>query len=313
MKQHKKYQGIVVPTVTPLRENYQLDHEAVEKIFKHLRRNQAMPFILGTTGEAASLPLNLKKEFIQLAGKLKQPGSVLYGGIASNCLTESVELAKYCFDAGVDVVAAHLPSYYPLTENQVKKYFEQLADQVPGPLIIYNIPATTHYSIPLQLIEELSYHEKIVGTKDSERSEERLRESLALWAHREDFSHFLGWAAQSAEALFNGSDGLIPSTGNLHPGLYHQMVLAVKAGNRETAFALQKLSDRLGNLYQAGRTLGESLWALKALMQEVNLCQPHMMPPLQSLPEPEAEQLRQNFYALLNEEEINLQELQVHV
>ncbi|KAA5540891.1 dihydrodipicolinate synthase family protein [Adhaeribacter rhizoryzae] len=313
MKQHKKYQGVIVPTITPLRENLQLDTEAVEKIFNHLRRHEAMPFIMGTTGEAASLPLNLKKEFIQLAGKLKQPGDMLYSGIASNCLTESVDLAKYCFDAGVDVVAAHLPSYYPLTENQVKKYYEQLANQIPGPLIIYNIPATTHYSIPPQLIEELSYHENIVGTKDSERNEARLQESLTLWANRQDFSHFLGWIGQSAEALFNGSDGLVPSTGNLHPRLYRQMVQAVQSGNREEAFALQKLSDRMGDLYQSGRTLGESLWALKTLMQEVNLCQPYMMPPLQPLSGQEADQLRQNFYALLTEEEMNIQTLQVHV
>jgi len=309
MKKNKKYSGVIVPTVTPLLADYSLDQTAVENLFNYLRQHNTLPFILGTTGESASLPLGLKKEFIQLAGKLKQPGDVFYAGIASNCLSESVELAKIAFDAGLDVVATHLPSYYALTQDQIKKYFETLADQVPGPLIIYNIPATTHTSIPLQIIEELSYHENIVGTKDSERSEERLQESLKLWAHREDFSHFLGWAGQSANALFNGSDGLIPSTGNLHPGVYQQMVQAVQAGDREKAFALQDLSDKLGNLYQKGRTLGDSLGALKTLMNQIGLCQPYLMPPLQTLPENEQKALQQELQKIIKEEAIpfNLQ------
>lgn len=302
----KKYRGVVVPAVTPLTADHQLDREAVERLFAHLRRYRAMPFILGTTGESASLPMALKKEFIALAGDLKQPGDVLYAGIASNCLPESVELAKRCFDAGVDVVAAHLPSYYALTEDQMLRYFEQLADQVPGPLIIYNIPATTHASIPLQILDQLSHHDNIVGTKDSERSDERLEESLKLWADRPDFSHFVGWAARSADALLAGSDGIIPSTGNLDPALYQELYQAALNGNQHHAFRLQKHSDLLGNLYQSGRTLGESLWALKVLMQEAGLCQPHVMPPLQPLPIAEQEALRTQLHELIQNESILL-------
>jgi 4-hydroxy-tetrahydrodipicolinate synthase len=313
MKKTKKYQGVVVPTVTPLRADHRLDHEGVAALFHRLHRYKAQPFILGTTGESASLPLDLKKEFIQLAGRLKQPDQLLYSGISGNCLAESVELAQRCFDAGIDVVAATLPSYYALSESQMKRYFEQLADRVPGPLILYNIPATTHMSIPLSVIEELSYHEKVVGTKDSERSETRLAGSLALWADREDFSYFLGWAAQSAEALFRGCDGLIPSTGNLYPGLYWEMMRVVQAGDRASAQQLQLLSDRLGNLYQAGRTLGESLWALKVLLQEAGICQSHVMPPLQPLPAAEAAGLRQSLQDLVSEEILTLDQPLNHV
>ena len=60
----------------------------------------------------------------------------------------------------------------------MKRYFEQLADAIPLPLIIYNIPATTHSSVPLQIIDDLSYHSNIIGLKDSEENVERLHESL---------------------------------------------------------------------------------------------------------------------------------------
>jgi dihydrodipicolinate synthase/N-acetylneuraminate lyase len=304
MKSNKKYSGVIVPTVTPLTSNYKLDHAAVEKMFNNFYNNNVMPFIIGTTGESASLPTEVKKDFIDVATKLKKPETVLYAGIASNVFQESVELAKYCFDKGIDVVAANLPSYYALSNEQIKKYFEQLAGAVPGPLIIYNIPATTHMSIPLSIIEELSHHPNIVGTKDSERSEERLQQSLALWSKREDFSHFLGWAAKSADALINGTDGLIPSTGNLHPSIYNEMVQAVDANEHAKAYDLQRISDVLGDLYQKGRTLGESLWALKFLMRQAGLCEPHVMPPLQPLSADEEQKLVSAFNEIKNKEEL---------
>ena len=200
----KKYSGIVIPAVTPLTAEHQLDHAAAERIFSNFYQHEVMPFILGTTGESSSLPVYIKEEYLKLAVKLKKPGSILYAGISSNCLEESIDLAKKSFDAGVDVVATTLPSYYALSEYQMKKYFEQLAAAINGPMIIYNIPATTHMSIPLPVIDELSHHDNIVGSKDSERSEQRLLESISLWKDREDFSHFVGWAAKSAEALLNG-------------------------------------------------------------------------------------------------------------
>lgn len=287
MMSAKKYQGIIIPAVTPLTADHKLDHEAVERVFANFSQNNVYPFILGTTGESASLPYRLKTEFIELSAQLKQPGEMLYAGIASNCFEESVDLADVCFANNVDAVVATLPSYYLLSEGQMRKYFERLADTCKVPLILYNIPATVHQSVPLHIIEDLSYHPNVVAVKDSERNNVRLDESLSLWADREDFSFFLGWAAQSADALIKGCDGIVPSTGNLHPEIYHEMFQAVQSGDHERAFALQVISDELGNLYQKGRTLGESLWALKTLMHEKGLCEPHVMPPLEPMSDEE--------------------------
>nr|MCU0323098.1 dihydrodipicolinate synthase family protein [Chitinophagaceae bacterium] len=186
----KKYKGVVVPTVTPLTSNYQLDEAAVEKMFQHFYASNVEPFILGTTGEAASIATNIKKQFVQKAAAIKKQGSLLYFGISSNCLEESIELSNHAAEVGADVVVATIPSYYALTELQTKTYFETLANKSLLPMIIYNIPATTHVSLPLEWLDMLSHHPNIVAAKDSERSDERLEQSVALWKDREDFSHF---------------------------------------------------------------------------------------------------------------------------
>ena len=298
MKKTKKYYGVIIPAVTPLTADHKLDKPAVKKIFDSFYKYSVSPFILGTTGESASLPAELKTEYIKEAGRNKKPGSVLYAGISSNVLSESIEFSKLCADNGADAVAATLPYYFPLTENQMKKHFEHLADNSAIPLIIYNIPATIHMSIPVAIIEELSHHPNVIATKDSERNDERLKQSLELWKNRDDFGHFLGWSAKSVEALINGSNGLIPSTGNIIPEIYSEMLEAVELGDNQKAYEMQKLSDMYGGIYQSGRTWGEGVWALKVLMKEKGLCEAIVMPPLQSLDEEEENKLKKAFYDL---------------
>jgi len=302
MKQNKKYGGVVIPAVTPFTAELKLDHSAVVRMFDYFHEHGVHPFVLGTTGEAASIPMGMKKEFLQLAGKRKNKGELLYAGIAANARQESIDLAKYSFDQGADVVVATLPSYYSLTESSMLKYFEELADEIPGPLMIYNIPATTYMSIPLRIIDILSHHNNIVGTKDSERSEERLKESIQMWKDRSDFSHLLGWAAKSADAILLGSDGLVPSTGNFQAKLYADLFEAARQNDIEKAFALQELSDRLGSLYQQGRTLGESLWALKVLMKEFGICERFVLPPLYEQTDAEIKKLQEGLQQILKAE-----------
>src|SRR6187399_2090583 len=163
MSGRKKYTGIIIPAVTPLTEKLQIDEAAVSRLFALFYKHNISPFILGTTGESASLSMQMKKDYVLIAGKNKKMGSLLYAGIGSNVLAESIDFASYCSFHAVDVVVATLPSYYGLTEKQVLKYFTTLADSTSLPLFIYNIPATTHMSIPLPVIDELSKHKNIVG------------------------------------------------------------------------------------------------------------------------------------------------------
>ena len=132
MNSNKKYTGVIVPAVTPLNSNYKLDEGAAEKMFNYFYQYNISPFILGTTGESASLPLQVKQDYVKKAVVIKKNNSVLYSGISSNCLQESIDFANFCFDNGVDAVAATLPSYFALSESQMKQYFIDLADAVTG-------------------------------------------------------------------------------------------------------------------------------------------------------------------------------------
>ena len=274
------YKGVIVPMITPLNEDLTIDTEGLARLLESFVTAGVHPFVAGTTGESASLSAEQKDVLVRETVKIVAGRLTVYAGISGNCLTDSIREAHTYATYGVDAVVATPPAYYPVNENQLERYFLEMADAMPCPLIIYNIPATTRISIPLPVLDRLSQHPRVVGIKDSERSEERLQQSLELWRNRTDFVHLIGWAAKSAEALLNGSAGIVPSTGNLVPEMYQSLYLTAIQGNETRAMELQEMTDEISSLYQAGRILSESIPALKVLLDMAGLCKPFVMPPM---------------------------------
>src|SRR5579862_9480786 len=150
------FRGVVVPMVTPFTPEGRIDEPAVDRIVAHLIKGGVHGiFPLGTTGEAASIHSDDKRRLIATTVKSVAKRAMVYAGIASNSFRESLEAAKAYAEVGVNALVAHMPSYYPLSDEQVETYFRRLADQVSLPLVLYNIPATTHQSIPLDAIDRL--------------------------------------------------------------------------------------------------------------------------------------------------------------
>lgn len=296
MNNKKRFSGVVVPLVTPLTSRLLLDEDAVISLVQRMNEGGCQSFIMGTTGEAPSLPMTLRMRYIELSAKQKKFGD-LYVGISSFCIEDSIQLACHAADQGADAVVATLPYFFPLTREQILGYYTTLADKSPLPLILYNIPITTHVSIPLVVIDALSHHPNIAGFKDSEQNDPRLMDALSLWKDREDFSHFMGTAAKSSLALENGSDGIVPSAGNIEPGWYAKLYENATAG--KDAGHYQRITDELGMVYQRERTLGESLWALKEMLHLHGICSSHMMPPLTKGNEAESAILKNAYDAFI--------------
>ena len=289
MKTTNRYQGVVVPMVTPVTQDGRIDTAAVARIVDRLASHQVAPLLMGTTGEGNSVSQRQGVELIAAAASAAQGRVTLYAGLPGCCVSEQLESARLFVEAGADVIAATLPSYYALTPEQMYAYYEGMADRLPVPLMLYNIDKTTHMSIPLDVIERLSHHPNIAGLKDSENNVPRLQEALALFGGHEGFSYFCGCAANSTVALCHGADGIVPSIGNYAPQAFQALFEAAVSGEVERAQQLQQLTNDLAKANTQGLTLGQSLAGLKLIMHEHGLCDPYMLPPLTRLaPETEA-------------------------
>jgi 4-hydroxy-tetrahydrodipicolinate synthase len=300
----KKYNGVIVPMVTPVSSDRKLDETAVVKIADFLARNGVSMLVLGTTGESPSVTREEGIQLVKLAAETVAGRVKIYAGICGNSVEENIANAKAYIQAGADVIVSILPYYYPLTPNQMVEYFKKFAERIDFPTMVYNIPSTTKMSIPIERVEELSKIKHICGFKDSERDEARMEQCVQLFKDRENFSYFLGYAAISAKALQLGADGLVPSTGNFVPGMFRAMWESAEAEQWQKVEQLQLETDEIAKIYQSGRTLGNSLQALKVMMSVQGLCQPYALPPLTDLGVAEQKEI-------INETEIIIKKYQL--
>jgi dihydrodipicolinate synthase/N-acetylneuraminate lyase len=279
----KRYSGVVVPMITPFNSQKKIDESSVARIGKFLTENNVSILALGTTGESPSVSESDSRRMIRVLAEAVNGEVDVYACLSGNCVEENINNAKAYIDVGANVIVSLLPSYYCLTPTQMYRYFETVANSIDVPLMIYNIPSTTNMSIPLSVVEELSQHPNIQGFKDSERDMIRMEKSIELFRDRYDFSFFVGYAAVSAEALRLGADGVVPSTGNIVPGLFKQLYDYSLSGQWDKAEKLQAVTDEIAAIYQNGRPLGESLQALKVMMNTIGLCDIYAIPPLSEL------------------------------
>lgn len=279
----KKYKGVVVPMITPVTEQGTIDTLAVEKIIETFAAHNVSPLLMGTTGEGNSVSPEQGLLYVKTAVQAARKRITIYVGLNGCCVSEHIRMANIYHQSGADVIVATLPGYYALTDEQMYNYYKTLADNITAPLMLYNIKATTHMSIPVGIVERLSAHPHIVGLKDSERDPERMDACLDVARNNPGFAYFCGWAAQSAGSLLKGADGIVPSTGNYVPGMFAELYRAATAGETDKANTLQEQTDGIARIYQEGRTLGESLAALKVMMSTKELCQPWMLGPLTRL------------------------------
>lgn len=290
--EQKQFCGVVVPMVTPVNANGTLDTSAVARIITFFGQAGVSPLLMGTTGEGNSVSQADGLLMVETAVKARNTldatpntphSTLIYAGLTGNCYAEQLRQAEAYTRAGADVIVATLPTYYALTAEQMENYYRSLADTIQGPLMLYNILATTHMSIPVDVIRRLADHPNIVGLKDSERDMERMEQCIDIARGRDDFSYFCGWAAQSAHSLALGGDGIVPSTGNYVPEMFQQLYEAAIAGDTAEANRLQTVTNEIAKIYQQDRTLGQSLAALKVMMQTKGLCEPWLLMPLTRL------------------------------
>jgi 4-hydroxy-tetrahydrodipicolinate synthase len=277
------YRGVVPPMITPFTTDGAVDVPAARRIIDHLIAGRASGvFVLGTTGEAASIPDDQKTRLVATMTEHVGNRAIKYAGISGNCFRQQVDAANEYRKLGADALVAHVPYYFSLNEKEIEAYFLRLADSISLPLVLYNIPSTTHHSIALSTLEHLMRHRNIVAIKDSAGDVQRLTDLLKLTGGRDGFPVLLGSSATYWHGLKHGAIGLVPSGAHLVPEQYHAMYIAAMEQNWSEVDRLQKETDAVVAQYLKAGSLGRGLAVLKALLENKGLCGRTMLSPLQT-------------------------------
>jgi 4-hydroxy-tetrahydrodipicolinate synthase len=282
--------------VTPILANGDLDEPAVDKLVEFLLAGGVDGiFVLGTTGEGESVPKPVRRRLVARTVDRVRRRTKVYAGLVESQSEEAAAGNDY-FHAGADAVVARPPVSFPVA--RLLPWFRDLLSRLEGPLILYNMPSTTNVSIPLDVVAELLGHPNLAGIKDSENNSTRLDELLHRFGKREEFSIFVGVGALMERGLKSGAEGIVPSVGNLIPGVCRSLYHAARAGKWTEAEPSAAKMSAVSAIYQTGRTVGQSVAALKAAMSCCNLCGLDVLPPLHALSSSEVESIRKDLAGL---------------
>jgi 4-hydroxy-tetrahydrodipicolinate synthase len=288
-----RMRGIIVPLITPLKAQDQIDHDGLEKLIEHvLSGGVAGIFILGTSGEAPSLSYKLRRELIAATCRIVKARAPVLVGITDTCLSEALDLARRAADAGAQAVVSSAPYYVPVGQPELIEYFECLVSDLPLPLFLYNMPQMTKVWFEPQTLRHLSAHKQIIGVKDSSGDVAYFARVLELKRMRPDWSVFVGPEHLLLETTGQGGDGGVNGGANFYPRLFVDLFNAFEGGDRNRANELQQQLLRLGKVYQIGRHASTVIKGMKCACSLLGLCDDLMAEPFQRFNPPEREQVR---------------------
>jgi 2-dehydro-3-deoxy-D-pentonate aldolase len=284
----QRINGIIPPLVTPLADRDALDLDGLGRLLEHVVTGGVKGvFILGTTGEAPSLSYRLRRELIDRVCRQIDRRIPVFVGITDTAFAESVALAKMAADAGADALVLTTPYYFPAGQTELVDYVDHMIPELPLPLMLYNMPALTKVWFDLETLQRLSFHEKIVGVKDSSGDLDYFANLIGLRKERPDWQFHVGPEHLLVEAIRLGGDGGVNGGANIYPELFAKTCQAAIDNDTAALAPLQSTIDALQQIYDIGKYASRHIKATKSALSIHGICSDFMAEPFHRFKAPE--------------------------
>ncbi len=240
------FHGSIVALVTPMGEDGSLDWAALRRLVDwHIENGTDAIVAVGTTGESPTLDMDEHAEVIRVAVEQARGRIPVIAGTGANSTREAIELTRDAEGSGADACLLVTPYYNKPTQEGLYRHFKAVADAVPVPQILYNVPGRTACDMLPETVARLSHIPNIVGIKEATGDLERGREILRLCDERLDL--YSGDDATALDLILLGAKGDISVTANVAPRLMHEMCKAAREGRQPEA---RTLNERLMPLHR---------------------------------------------------------------
>jgi len=233
------FHGSMVALVTPMLGDGTIDEDSLQRLVDfHVENHTDAIVSVGTTGESATLDeaehCHVMRRTVEMAaGRIP-----VIAGTGANSTREAIILTRCAMEAGVDACLLVTPYYNKPTQEGLYLHFRAVAQAVPVPQILYNVPSRTACDLLPATIERLSTISNIVGIKEATGSMERAREIMDRCGDRLDV--YSGDDATAMELMLLGGKGNISVTANVAPAGMHSLCTAALAGDRSLAESVNR-------------------------------------------------------------------------
>lgn len=296
----KTIKGIIPPMVTPLKGNDRIDCDGTARLTEHLLAGGVHAlFLLGTTGEAQSLSYKCRYDFVELVCRQVAGRVPVLVGVTDTSLDESLKLAIHARTCGAEGVVAAAPYYFAPSQQELIEYFTALADALPLPLYLYNMPSHVKVFLEPATVSTLADHPNIVGLKDSSANMTYFQTLLYGLGDREDFALYVGPEELTGESVVMGAAGGVNGGANLFPELYVEMYHAAYKGDVNSMRTLQRRIMQIATtLYTVGKYGSSYLKGVKCALSLMGICDDYLSYPYRKFRAGERDRIRKALEAL---------------
>ncbi len=216
--------GTGVALITPFKQNFEIDFNALEKVIDYVIDNGCEYLVtLGTTGETPTLNEEEKIAIIYFTYDVVKERVPVIVGIGGNNTKEVCNnLETYPLHKATAVLSAS-PYYSKPTQEGIFLHYKSLAEISPKPIILYNVPGRTGSNITASTTLKLAAEvENIWGIKEASGN---MIQCMHILKDRPDrFLVVSGDDHLALPLIACGMDGVISVAANCFPKEFSEMV-----------------------------------------------------------------------------------------
>lgn len=216
----QKLSGIFPPIMTPFINQEVAYDKLAENIQKYNDTGLTGYMPLGSNGEFRSLTEEESLKILDVVYKNKSKDKVLMAGTQRESAKATIEFTKKAADKGIEFASVLCPHYYPkkMSEDALKKFFTEVADHSPVPILLYNSPGFSGgVALSVDVVSYLSAHPNIVGMKDG--TKENMSSYINAISKGTEFYILAGTITKFYPGLLEGGIGGVLSMANYFPEL----------------------------------------------------------------------------------------------
>lgn len=235
------FRGIWPALMTPTGENHTVNLPGLFALIDYLIGKGVHGFYLGgTTGEGIYLSYSERQRLIQSALQHVNGRVPCIVHIGSVSVDDAIEHARHARKNGAVAISSIIPPLYDSVEV-VRRYYSTVAAAVPElPLLTYILNPRIDSVALMRSILDIP---NLGGAKYTGPNMFEMRQIIDMGQGR--WTMFSGMDEQALYGLMMGATGLIGSTLNVMPGVYHALMRAVQEGRLVEAQELQLRANRV--------------------------------------------------------------------
>ena len=232
------FKGSCTALITPMTESG-IDYERLKQNIDHQYENGSSAIVIcGTTGENAVHSQEEHDELVRVAVNHTAGRMKVIAGIGSNDTMHALRNAQNAKAVGADGVLMVTPYYNKSTQKGLVEHFSYVADRVPIPMILYNVPSRTGIGISAETYKILSAHPNINGIKEASGDFTLIGRTLALCG--DDLAIWSGNDDNTVPMMAMGALGVISVASNLIPAVLTKLCALCLGGDYPAAAALYR-------------------------------------------------------------------------